>query len=135
MCEQVELGLLRQEHLRAGDSLLLPPGEAAAFRPLSSSAGGRGTDGYWAGEAPELATLTLLLPDSDAPGGAVPHYSLQFEERQQYFVLSYYSDLGQALQSLKARMNLDECRSSILCYLTKAHMYMDMKASVLSCLF
>ena len=72
MCEQVELGLLCQEHLRAGDTLLLPPGEAAAFRPPSGSAGGRSTDGYWAGEAPQLATLTLLLPDSEAPAGAVP---------------------------------------------------------------
>ena len=88
MCEQVELGPLRQEHLRAGDSLLLPPGEAAALTSPSSSTGREGTDGYWAGEAPELATLTLLLPDSDAPAGVLPRIQRVVEE------LSYLNNLA-----------------------------------------
>ena len=67
---QVELPPLRpSERLRAGDSLLLMPGQAAALAPAPPGAAGHaapGADGYWAGDAPQYVTLTLLLPTADA---------------------------------------------------------------------
>jgi len=75
---QVELPPLRpSERLRAGDSLLLMPGQAAALAPAPPGVAGRaapGADGYWAGDAPQYVTLTLLLPtaDSAASPGARP---------------------------------------------------------------
>ncbi|KAK9843682.1 hypothetical protein WJX81_002112 [Elliptochloris bilobata] len=74
---QVELTAAGQERLHAGDSLLLPPGQAAAlaqsvFRPIRGADSGSPADGYWAGEAPQLATLTLLVPDTESEGSKGP---------------------------------------------------------------